>query len=412
VFSAAALAVVSGLAWHWRRHGYFLTGWLWFLGMLVPVIGLVQVGEQAMADRYTYLPAVGLFVAAAFGLAEVQGRFKLPLRALAAGALVILGACVVATEHQLAFWRTTETVFQRAVAVTKNNGAAHMILAVDYKKQGRADEAQQQFQAAMDCFALVMVPGEGAGKRTLAAQMELTMGRTVELKGDADGAVQYYREAVRMDPNFFEAHTNLGSLLAAAGKPEEALVEFQAAVRLRPGTPAAHKELGTQLARLGRFDDALREYTAAVGAAPNDPQLYYLMGRTQLRRGQSAAAVTAFRKALSLSPADGPTLVYLARVLAADESPQNRNGAEAAALAEQANRLTGGTQSFVLGTLAMAYAETGRFDEARKTVQAAIQRNTGGGPETAADLAAQLKTYEAGQPWRESFGVPGPTGQR
>ena len=409
VFSALVLAGVSGVVWHWRRrHGYFLAGWLWFLGMLVPVIGLVQVGEQAMADRYTYLPAVGLFVAAAFGLAEAQARFKLPGAALGLGGVVMLGACVTVTEHQLAFWRDSETLFKRAVAVTKNNGKAHMILSIIYNQQGRTAESRQEFQEARDYYAAIMVPAEGGREQPLAAFMNLQFGQKSELAGDKKAALAYYREALRLDPNFAVAHNELGYLLEEAGTHDEALVEYQAVARLRPENPEAHENLGTQLAKMGRFAEALGEYQTATRLSPADPQLIYLTGRALLHCGQTGAAIAAFQNALRLNPNDCPSLVYLARVLAADESPQIRNATVAVTLAEQANRLTGGTQSFVLGTLAMAYAEAGRFEEARKSVQAAIQQNTGGGPEAVSELEAQLKTYEAGQPWRESFAGPVP----
>jgi tetratricopeptide (TPR) repeat protein len=401
VLPALLLTVVSLLAWRWRRtHPCVLIGWLWFLGMLVPVIGLVQVGYQAMADRFTYLPGVGLFVAAVFGLSEACGRWRFPAPVLRFAAILMLGACVAVTGHQLTFWRDTETLFQHTLAVTKNNGMAHLLLGSFYEKQGRSDEARRQFNAALDCFASITVDVDGE-KRPLAAQIHLQFGQDAEQKGRADEAIAHYRAALRLDASLVEAHNNLANLLDDQGQPEESLTHYEAAVRLRPQTPLVHENLGTELVKLGRFDDALREYQAAARLAPASPQPSYLTGKAWLRRGQSAEAVAAFQNALRLDPEDYPSLVYLARLLASDHAPQIRNGAQAVALAEKANTLTGGTQPFVLGTLAMAYAEAGRFADARQTARTALSLASEGGGKMTASLQEQLKLYEANQPFRE-----------
>jgi Flp pilus assembly protein TadD len=401
--SATALVVLSLLAWFARRqHRCLLMGWLWFLGMLVPVIGLIQVGDQAMADRYTYLPAVGLFVAVVFWMAQTRERFNRQARTLALITTVVLGACVVVTEHQLYFWRNSETLFNHALAVTQNNGPAAMMLGIAYEKQGRADEAREKYHQALEEDDSLIVQVAGGEKRSFAAQVQLMFGQSAEQKGKAEEAITHYREALRLDPDIVEAHNNLGNLLDAVGKPEEALIEYQAAVRLRPETPLVHENLGSQLMELGRFDEAMREYQEAARLAPGDSQPVYLMGKAWLGRGQSGEAVTAFQNALRMNPNDVQSMVYLARVLASDEAMQNRNGAQAVALAEQANTLTGGNQPFVLGTLAMAYAEAGRFEDARKTVQAALDLETSGG-KSIASLQAQRKLYTANQPFRENF---------
>jgi tetratricopeptide (TPR) repeat protein len=401
LLSALVLSAVSFLVWRLRRRTRCLfTGWFWFVGMLVPVIGLVQVGDQAMADRYMYLPAVGLFVMIAFGIAGLLARWKFPSAVVWSGAILILVACVVATDNQLRYWRDTETLFTRTLAVTQNNGPAHMMLGVALERLGRKDEALREYQTGLQCDPSLVVQVAGGAKRLLASQVHLLLAQSAELDGNKSGALEHYSAALRLDPGLVEAHNNAGNLLDELGKPDEALAHYESAVRLAPAMPLVHENLGTQLAKLGRFDAAMREYEDAARVAPADPQPFYLMGKTWLRRGQGGEAVTAFQEALRRDPDDCPSLVYLARILAADADPQVRNGTAAVAFAEKANSLTGGTQPFVLEVLAMAYAETGRFDDARKTAQSALSHSTGN-EHDASNLQSQLRLYESHEPFRE-----------
>ena len=397
LLAVAVLAAVTVFVWRERRHHRCaLMGWLWFLGMLVPVIGLVQVGDQGMADRYTYLPAVGLFVAGAFGIEEVRGCLKLPLRGLIDGAALILAGCLALTTYQLRFWQDSETLFTHALAVNQPGRGVLGMLGFAGETPGQTNETTGN--------DWLLLQGAGGEKRSFAAQVQLMFGQSAEQKGRSAEAIDHYRAALRLDPDIVEAHNNLGNLLAAAGQPQAALAEYQAAVALRPEAPLAHENLGAQLVELRRFDDALREYQAAGRLAPDAAQPWYLTGKLWLRRGQSGAAVTAFENALRLNANDVPSLVYLARVLASDETPENRNGPLAVALAGQANTLTGGSQPFVLATLAMAYAEAGQFDDARKSAQAAL--NLADRPSAKSELQAQLQLYEANQPFREIFTNP------
>jgi tetratricopeptide (TPR) repeat protein len=251
-----------------------------------------------------------------------------------------------------------------------------------------------------------MVQVAGGEKRPLAAQVQLLTGQSAEQQGNPQAALAAYEKALKFDPSLVEAHNNLGNLLDNLGRPDEALAHYQSAANLRPDMALVHENLGTQLVELGRFDDAMREYQAAARLAPLDPQPEYLMGKAWLRRGQSREAVAAFQEALRLEPDDLQSLTFLARRLASDPDPQIRNGTQAVALAEKANALTGRNQPFVLGTLAMAYAEAGRFDEAREAVQSALGLATSGNNNTISAWQAQLRLYESNEPYREVFTNP------
>jgi protein O-mannosyl-transferase len=355
--AAVILAAISFLAWRARKNTpYLLIGWLWFLGTLVPVIGLVQVGGQALADRYTYVPLIGVFIAIAYGADDLLARRRISsvISSVTAGAVLVGSLCV--TEYQLRFWQNSQTLFAHAIAVTKDNAIAHINLGVALEQDDHRPEA-----------------------------------------------IAEYRKAIEIEPRRFQAHNNLANLLATMGQREEAFEEYQETLRLNPDAAVAHINFATLLAEMGRFEDAMSEYTKAEQLEPDDPRSYYLMGKACLRRGQSSEAVKHFREALQHAPNDFETLTWLARVLAADQNPAVRNGTDAVSLAEQVAHLAGGEQPFVLDTLAMAYAEAGRFKDAQAAAQKAIQAAALGAQKTVQEMQERLQLYQGGQPYREDF---------
>lgn len=357
IFSAALLAAISWLAWRTReQYPYLIVGWLWFLGTLVPVIGFVKAGSAALADRYTYIPLIGIFIAVAFGARELANRFRLSPKSLAMASAMILGSCLFATEHQLQFWRDSTSLFAHDLAVTENNPFPHINYGIALESQGRQAEALAQ-----------------------------------------------YREAVRLVPDNSQARYNLGFLLDAMGKPEEALREHREAVRLAPEKPFLHEGLGIVLAELNRFDEAMREFTEAARLDPKFAWPHFQMGKVLLKQGRDVEAAQKFGQALQMDPDNFQTLTYVASVLASNEHPQGRDGELALALATRANNLTGGTQSFVLDVLGMAYAETGDFTNAQATAQKAIQLSAAANMKTLEQTQQRLKLYNNHQPWRESF---------
>lgn len=401
--ATAALASISLVAWSRRRESpYMLMGWLWFLGTLVPVIGVVQVGQQAMADRYTYLPLVGVFVALAYGVRDLVARFHFRTSRVSVAAGLVLGSFLVVTEHQLQYWQDTETLFGHALVVTKDDATAHLTLGAFFEEQGRRDEALNEFREALRVNESVFVRTLSETKFSLASH--LLLATAFEQQGRRDEALEQYREALRVNHASAEAHNDLANLLDEMGRPDEALVHYREAVRLKPDAPLAHDNLGTLLIKLGQFDEAMRQYAEASRLQPDDPRTHYLMGKAWLRRGQSAEAITQFRDALRRDGNNFQTLTCLARVLASDENPRIRNGPEAVALAEQANALTDGRQPFVLDTLAMAYAETSRFVDAQQAVQKAVGiAVVAGERDSVSNMQRRLNLYQSGRPYREAF---------
>ncbi len=356
--SGAGLAAVSWLVWRARRaQPYLLAGWLWYLGTLVPVIGLVQAGGQAMADRYSYFPVIGIVLALVWLAKDLAARCQFQGRTLALGASLILAANVWLTEKQLNYWRDDESVFAHAVAVTRDNPAAQINLGLALEQQGRPAEALVHYQAAL-----------------------------------------------RLAPDSPEAHNNLANFYDAAGQTNEALAHYQAALRWNPNAALARCNFGTLLVKLGRLDEAMWQYQEAARLQPANPHPCYLMGKAWLRQGRSAEAISQFRHALELDPDDFQSLAFLARILATDEDPRQRDGQAAVALAEKANTLAGGTQPFILDILAMAYAEAGRFHEAQQTAGQALDLAAAATlPDLAAGIRRHLQLYQSGLPCREAF---------
>jgi tetratricopeptide (TPR) repeat protein len=356
--AAAAMVVISGLVWRVRRScPYWLVGWLWFLGTLVPVIGLVQVGGAALADRYTYFPSIGIFLVVALGVRDGAERFQISKPIVGAIAGLALAACLVLTHNQLNFWQDDVTLFRHAIAVTKNNDTAHLNLGFALEKAGQPAEALAE-----------------------------------------------YRAALKLDPDRAETHNNLANLLDDTGHPDEALAEYQEALRINPNHVASHNNYGTLLVELGRFDEALKQYADAARLDPADWHPPYLTGKALLKEGRDPEAISYFRQAVRLDPNNPHVLTYLAQVLASDENPQVRDGRAAYSLASKANDLTGGVQPAMLDALAMAYAELGRFGDAQQAAQDAVKLAT------AYDLTndtvvigQRLLLYQNNQPFRQSF---------
>ncbi len=356
VISCAGLGLITALAWRMRnRHAAPLIGWLWFLGTLVPVIGLVQVGMAAHADRYTYFPSVGIFIAVVFGAWPLLQTPPARKIFLAAG-LIALALCVALTENQLRFWRNSETLFRRAIAVTRDNYSAHFNLAKELSIEHRMDEALAELH-----------------------------------------------EAQRLAPERYEIHNELAIILEDAGKDREALAEFQAAGRIQPENPIVHDNVGYAFAKLGRFDEAMLEFTNALKLDPIFPWTHFQMGMALLEQGRDAEALAQLREALRLDPDNVPALAYTARVLAACDNPKNRDGQAALQYAVRANLLTGSTDASVLDVLGMACAEAGRFDDALEAMRRALALTNSASLKNPDELRQRLELYQNHQPWRESF---------
>jgi tetratricopeptide (TPR) repeat protein len=254
VSAALLLGVTIACLWAARRHPYAIVGWLWYLGTLVPVIGLVQVGEQAMADRYTYVPLAGVFLALSWATADLARHWPFLRGTLALAAVFVLGVCVQLTWKQSATWVNSHTLWSHAAEKVPNNWLAHINLALDYGGNNPAE------------------------------------------------AVEHLREAVRIRPDFPLGQLNLGVYLAQLGQKEEAEKCYRAVLESWPRIPQAHSNLGLLLLEKDRLDEARRHLEEAVRLDPGYDRAHYGLGQALVRQGDVSSAVDCFRRAAALRP--------------------------------------------------------------------------------------------------------------
>lgn len=316
------VAITVAVAFDWKRRPFLVVGWLWFLGTLVPVIGLVRQGDQAMADRFTYLPAIGLYVIAAWGALSIPAARR-ATTATAATAVAALAACLAVTTAQIPHWQNSLTLFSHAVAVTRDNHVAHTNLGIALDERGRHAEAMEHYARAV-----AIAPGYAkahlnygralarAGRGTDAeaeyaeaarldpgsALAAYNLGLARAERGALDDAIAEYRRALAIDPRHAKAANNLGWALAAKGDAAAAVAAYERALEIDPTMVAAHNNLAVTLADLDRMDEAIAHATTATQLAPTEPRAHANRGALLARAGHYTEAVAAFREALRLDP--------------------------------------------------------------------------------------------------------------
>ena len=244
VISVAAIALA-------RSRPYVLFGWLWFLGTLVPVIGFVQVGSQSMADRYTYMPLVGLFIAVVWGVCEIFGEDR---RWLAGSVwalfVLVMIFCLFCTRRQVGYWKDSVTFFRRDLLVAPDNAVAYFNLGLALDSADRSSEAWNEFGVAIKAD-----PG--------SALVLLGVVRHFAIRHNDAGALEYFNAALQAHPAYGDAHLNLGNFLAGQGKFADAADHFAAAIHAAPASADAYNNLGAMLMPLEKWDEAVAEYGAS-----------------------------------------------------------------------------------------------------------------------------------------------------
>jgi len=451
--AAAALALMTWLAVAGaRQRPYLVTGWLWFLGMLVPVIGLMQVGGQGWADRYIYLPSIGFFVIVVWAGAEWAARHP----AVKLLVPLLVAALVALTTGELQYWKDTRTLFGRAMEVTANNYLAMSLVGTVEEDQGELDDAIRLYRQALAC-------------KPAYPEAHFFLGRVLEKKGQTAEAMSEYLEALRLRPDFDTAHIMVGLLLAKERRFDEAVTHYQAALKTDPESAAAQSDWGLALIKQGRWQESAAHYEQALGLDSTLAEAHDNLAIAYLQTGRLAEGTTELRTALKLNPGDAETrfnlgqalnqqqqwaeaaellkslalsqpanfnvqfqygldlehlgqtreamshyatalgqnpdfpdaLQHCAWIAATDARPELRNGTQAVEMAARACDLTGQRSPAMLLTLAAAYAETGRFSDALTTVGKAEElARTQGQKELEAEAGRLRAAFAAGQPFR------------
>jgi len=511
-----------------RRWPCFLIGWLWYLIMLVPVIGIVQVGAQARADRYTYLPQIGLYLLLTWAAAELSTGWRHRRLMLGGLSAAILAALMFCARSQSAYWRNSESLwtralvcttdncvghynygitvlklgqvdeaitnFQQAIRIKPNYWEAHNNLGSALLQKGRVDEAIDQYQVALQinpdceeaCYslgnallqkgrvdeavvqyekALQINPDDadtcyGLGNALLqkgqvdeaiaqyqkslqinpaAADSSYNLGNALLQKGRVDEAIAQYEKTLEIKPDYVEAHSNLGSSLLQKGQVDEAIIHFQRALQISPGNSKARNNLGSALLQKGRVDEAIAQFREALqlkpdyaGAGynlgnallqkgqvdeaivqyqktlqinPDFAEVHRNLGRALLQKGKVEQAVVHFQQALQTTPDSVEILNNLAWLLATSPDAHIRDGAQAAQYAEHACELTHHGVTLLVGTLAAAYAEAGRFDDALAAAQKACAlARAAGETELLKRNQELLELYRSHQAYHEAAG--------
>jgi protein O-mannosyl-transferase len=273
-----------------RRWPFVIVGWLWYLVTLLPVIGLIQLANYSHADRYTYVPLIGVFIGLTWSVGEVlRHRGDRAVSYFAAAAGVVLLLCLVCARRQIGYWRESETLLRHALEVSEDNWFAHNKLGYAICKKGQTDEGIRHYQAAI-------------GLKPDYTEAHSNLGAALNFKGQIDEAIRAFQAAIRLEPNMPDLHTCLAYVLGKKGQVEESIREYREALRLRPGFPEPHNTLGTALYGNGQIDEAIGQYEAAIRLKPDYADAHYNLSLTLNQKGRVDEAIHEVLEALRLAP--------------------------------------------------------------------------------------------------------------
>jgi tetratricopeptide (TPR) repeat protein len=365
-----------------RSYKYLLVGWFWYLGTLVPVIGLVQVGDQAMADRYTYLSSIGIFVIASWGAAELSAKWRSRKIMLGISAGVVLAALFVCTRMQARYWHNSVTLFEHALQVTADNGTARNNLGYAIQSQGKINEAIIHYRRALQ-----LEPDIAAAHNNL--------GLALQSQGKLDEAIEHYQCALQLNPDYAKAHHNLGYAFRSQGRLDEAISHYNRALELKPELAETHNNVGNLLQSQGKLDEAVSHDRQAVQLKPDFAEAHYNLANTLQSQGKLDEALSHYQQAMLAKP-DWPLPIdSIAWILATHPDPRMRDPGQAIALAERAAGLTGYQNATILRTLAAAYAAAGQFDRAAAIAQKCLDSASASHDSKLADyFRKQLEFYK------------------
>ncbi|HWB58345.1 MAG TPA: tetratricopeptide repeat protein [Chthoniobacteraceae bacterium] len=396
--AAALLAAVSIAVFVWRkRQPALFTGWFWYLGMMVPVIGFVPLGKEGHADRYTYLPEIGLVIMATWGVASLAAAIPFRREILSIAAALVIAVLMRLAVEQTKTWQDGVALWENALACTPDNGITRNFLGFAYERAGRMDDAMAEYKKS-----IALMPSY--------AEPENNLGVILLDNNDVEGAIKHFERALQIDEGHVEARDNLAAAYIQEHRLDDAEKQLRMVIKFRPKLPEAYNLLGGVLVEKGGdMKEAIDLLQKALEINPDFAGAHVNLGNALLEDGQARGALYQYQKALKLTPDDVVVQLKLAKLLATCPDDKVRNGNAAVELASRTNELSGGHIPEVLDVLAAAYAEAHRFDEAIETARRAAEIATADGKtELAAEIQAHLELYRASTPLRVPLkGAPG-----
>jgi Tfp pilus assembly protein PilF len=407
----------------WTRAA--LAGWLFFFVAIFPTIQILRFSSVIAADKFAYLPSVGLLmvVASLLGWFCGTGSAGKPMArrmAVAMTVLVLASAEAVATRSYLVHWRDTMSLSEHMLTVTPDAPLVRNMLGLEHKSQGRLDQAISQYRQALQVKPDYVEAHNNLGialqlqgkldeaishfRRALQidpgyAEAYYNMGITFRAQGRHDQAIGCYRQALRLKPNYLEAHNNLGNALQSLGRLDEAIKHFRQSLQIKPDSAEVHYNLGLALKSQGKLDDAIKHLRRALQVNPDLAEAHNNLALVLTMTGQLDKALEHFREAVRLKPDYLEPLNRMARILAMHPEPKLRDPNQAIEIAKRAAELTGHKDATILETLAAAYAAAGQFDQAVKTAEVALSLATAAqADELANHIRKQIQLYRQAKP--------------
>jgi tetratricopeptide (TPR) repeat protein len=378
---------------------YVLTGWLWYAGMLVPVIGIIQVGLQAHADRYTYLPQIGLYLVVVWGVADIASQSRLGRQISTISAVVAVVIFTWLAWLQTTYWHDSERLWKRALAVTEHNDVAHILLGDIFMRRGQVTKAVSEFRAALQV-------------RPDSSYAEDYLGMALFRGGQIDEAIDHLKAALRLMPDHPTAHFDLANAFFQKGDLDAAITQYQQELLLKPPDirggftqpdyAATHYNLANCYVRNGDFQLAIKEYKEALELSPRNPGVHNNLAVALLQIGKTQEAVAQWEEVLRIQSDNTDAQGNLAWVLATSSDRSIRNGRQALDLAQRAQQRLGRNSPQLFRVLAAAYAEDGNFPEAITAAQKGLDLATAQGDIGLAGIfQSDLALYRSDTPLRE-----------
>jgi tetratricopeptide (TPR) repeat protein len=431
--SVLLVAITAVVLYGWRRLPYLLVGWLWFLGMLVPVIGLVQLVAIARADRYTYLSQIGLSIALAWGVWNLyQSRQSRQVAAWQGWMLaVVSGATVLALAAtawlQTTYWHDSEALWTHTLACNEHNALAHYNLGYTYAMQEKTDEAiphlrqavagdsiDPQLIAKAHCVLADCLTRQGKADEALAHYEQAVhifpdgstfhdrLAKAFTRRGTHDRAIFEWREVIRLDPHHLRGYLGLIDALLADGDTAEAVAQCHKILDEEPNALEAVVVLGAALAAEGKVEEAIPPLMRALEIDPGNVRAHFCLGLALYDLGRSSSAITHLNEAIRLQPDNVPALWQTAWILATSPDPSIRDGERGITLATQAIQLSGGQDPHTFDALAAALAETEKFSAAAEVADQASALALAHGDDALVDAIEQrTRLYRQGLPYRK-----------